>query len=78
MDILSGIFNFVRDVNSFYTGVLIVFLIFYNLYALVLTFQIFTFNRLMTQNGFANIFKFVALIHAGASFVLLLISVLAL
>ena len=76
MDNITAIFNFFRNPDSFTASLLLIFLIFYNLYALILTFQIFTFNRLMVQNGFSSVFKAIALVHAGISFILLMLTVL--
>lgn len=66
------------NIDSFYKFVLIALLIFYTLFGLVLAFQTFSFNRLMEQEGFATIFKSVAILHVSVSFILLLLVVLSL
>jgi len=51
---------------------LLILLVVYTLFALVLTFQLFSFNRLMHQDGFAAFFKIIAILHTAISFILLL------
>lgn len=70
--------QFVANPDSFYRIVLLLLLIVYTLFALILTFQIFSFNRLVEQAGFASFFKLVAIIHVSLSFILLIIVVLSL
>lgn len=73
-----GFFNFISSADNFTKSVLLVLLIFYTLYALVLSFQIFSYNRLMIQKPFAPIFQFISIIHLAVSFILLLLVVFSL
>ncbi len=78
MNILFNFFHFFNSVDSFAKILLIVVLIIYSLFALVLAFQIFSFNRLMVQVTFAPVFRFIAILHAILSFILLILVVLSL
>ncbi len=78
MNTLLNFLQYVNSVDSFSKVFLIIVLIIYNFFALVLTFQIFSFNRLMEQETFAPIFRIIAVIHAIVSFILLLIVVFSL
>jgi hypothetical protein len=78
MNILFNFLHFFNSVDSFAKILLIIVLIIYSLFALVLAFQIFSFNRLMVQVTFAPIFRFIAILHAVLSFILLILIVLSL
>lgn len=78
MNSIEIILNFFRNVDAFTTTTLIIVLVLYNLFALILAFQIFTFNRLMTQTPFASLFRAIAVIHVAISFILLLLVIFAL
>jgi len=78
MSVLLNFLDFINSADNFTKVVLIVLLIFYTLYALVLAFQIFSFNRVMVQKPFAPIFQFVAILHVAISFILLLLVVFSL
>jgi hypothetical protein len=78
MNTLLNFLQYINSVDSFSKVFLIIVLIIYNFFALVLTFQIFSFNRLMEQETFAPIFRIIAVIHAIVSFILLLIVVFSL
>lgn len=75
MNIIIPIVEYLSSAENFTKAVLLVLLIFYTFYALVLTFQIFSFNRLMLQKPFAPVFQLVAILHAALSFILLLLVV---
>ncbi|MDO8269989.1 MAG: hypothetical protein Q7T54_04960 [Candidatus Levybacteria bacterium] len=78
MNILLNFFQYINSVDSFVKVFLLILLIVYVFFALVLTFQIFSFNRLMEQSGFATIFRIIAILHAAISFILLLLTVFSL
>lgn len=78
MNLLMDFFNYMSVPDNFAKVVLLVLLIFYTFYALALTFQIFSFNRLMIQKPFAPIFQLIAMFHAAVSFILLLVVVFTL
>jgi hypothetical protein len=78
MNIIIDFLNFFRNTNAFTASILLVVLILYNFFALILAFQIFSFNRLLVQEGFSPVFKAIALVHAAISFILLLLVVFAL
>lgn len=78
MNILLDFFQYINSADSFVKVFLLILLIIYVFFALVLAFQIFSFNRLMEQKGFANVFKIVAIIHIALSFILLLLVVFSL
>jgi hypothetical protein len=75
---LTDIIGFFQNTDSFTRAVLLVGLIVYNFYALMLAFQIFSYNRLMNLATFAPVFQSVAVLHALISFILLLIVVFSL
>lgn len=75
MNNIIALLNFFRNTNAFTASILLIVLILYSLFALILTFQIFSFNRLMVQESFAPVFKAIALVHAAISFILLLLVV---
>lgn len=66
---------FFQNTDSFIRVVLLIGLIIYNFYALMLAFQIFTYNRLMNLPTFAPVFQSIAIIHIVVSFILLLLVV---
>lgn len=78
MNIIIDFFRYINSVDSFAKVLLLLVLIIYTLFALILTFQIFSFNRLMEQEAFAPIFKIIAILHASLSFILLLLVVFSL
>jgi len=78
MNIAIDFFNFFENTNAFTVSILLIVLILYNLFALILTFQIFSFNRLLVQEGFVPVFKTIALVHTVISFILLLLVVFTL
>ncbi len=78
MNTFLNFLQYINNVDSFSKVFLIIVLIIYNFFALVLTFQIFSFNRLMEQETFAPIFRIIAVIHAIVSFILLLLVVFSL
>lgn len=78
MNIAEFFLNYFNNTDAFIKLMLLVFLIVYNFFALALTFQIFTYNRLMTQTVFAPIFKIIGAIHVALSFILLLIVIFSL
>jgi len=78
MNILLDFFQYINSADSFVKVFLLIVLIVYVFFALVLAFQIFSFNRLMEQEGFAGIFRTVAIIHVALSFILLLLVVFSL
>lgn len=78
MSMLLNFLNFINSADNFTKVILIILLILYNLYALVLAFQIFSFNRVMVQKPFAPVFQFVAILHIAISFILLLLVVFSL
>lgn len=75
---IDSIIQFFQNPDAFTAAVLFVFLIIYNFFALVLAFQIFTFNRIYTQVAFAPIFRAIAILHVALSFILLLAVVFSL
>lgn len=77
MNILDLISIF-QDTDLFIKIIMLIGLILYNFYALAITFQIFTYNRLMTMATFAPFFRLVAIIHVALSFILLLAVVFSL
>ena len=78
MDIFINFFQYINSVDSVAKVFLLFVLIIYTLFALILTFQIFSFNRLMNQESFAPVFKGIAILHAIISFILLLLVVFSL
>lgn len=78
MNVLFNFFHFVNSADSFAKILLLLVLIIYSLFALVLAFQVFSFNRLMVQVTFAPVFRFIAILHAIVSFILLVLVVLSL
>ena len=78
MNIIFEFIKYISSADSFAKILLLVVLIIYTLFALILTFQIFSFNRLMEQESFAPIFKTIAILHAALSFILLLLVVFSL
>lgn len=78
MNTIFNLFHFFNSVDSFAKILLLVVLIIYTLFALVLAFQIFSFNRLMVQAAFAPVFRIIAILHAVLSFILLLMVVFSL
>ncbi len=72
---INDIFQFINSADSFAKLFLFFVLIMYTLFALILAFQIFTFNRLMEQELFAPVFRIIAVLHAALSFILLLLVV---
>lgn len=78
MNTLLNFFHFINSADSFAKLLLMLVLIIYTLFALVLAFQIFSFNRLMVQVTFAPVFRFIAILHAILSFILLILVVLSL
>ena len=78
MDSLLNFFQFLSSADSMLKVFLLIVLILYTLFSLVLAFQIFTFNRLMEQEGFSLIFRLIAILHAVLSFILLLLVVFSL
>jgi len=75
---IEDFFQFIAVPDNFAKTILLLLLIFYTLFALVLAFQIFTFNRLMEQEGFAAFFRIIAILHAVISFILLVLVVFSL
>lgn len=75
---IENIIAFFQNPDAFTVWVVFIVLIIYNFFALVLAFQIFSFNRIYTQVAFAPIFRAIAIIHAALSFILLIVSVLSL
>ncbi len=78
MDIFINFFQYINSVDNVAKVFLLIVLIIYTLFALILTFQIFSFNRLMNQESFAPVFKGIAILHALISFILLLLVVFSL
>lgn len=78
MEIINTLISYFNNPDTFITAVLLVTLIVYNFFALAIAFQIFTYNRLMTQTTFAPVFRAVAVIHVALSFILLLVVIFAL
>ena len=78
MNIIVNFFQYINSADSFAKVFLLLVLIIYTLFALILTFQIFSFNRLMEQESFAPVFKGIAILHATISFILLLLVVFSL
>lgn len=78
MDFLQNLILFFQNPDAFIKVVILLLVIMYNLFALALAFQIFTYNRLMTQTTFAPVFKVVAVTHAVLSFILLLLIIFSL
>lgn len=78
MNIIETTISFFQNTDSFTRAVLLVSLIIYNFYALMLAFQIFSYNRLMNLATFAPVFQSVAVIHSLISFILLLLVVFSL
>lgn len=78
MNIVLNFIQYVSSADTFTKVVMLLLLIFYSLYALVLMFQIFSFNRLMLQKPFAPTFQLIAILHVAISFILLLLVVFSL
>ena len=78
MNSFLDFFNFISSADNFTKAVLLILLIFYTLYALVLSFQIFSYNRIMVQKPFAPIFQFISILHLIISFIILLLVVFSL
>lgn len=78
MNIFLNFYHFFNSTDSFARVLLLLVLIIYTLFALILTFQIFSFNRLMVQVTFAPVFRLIAILHAALSFILLLLVVFSL
>lgn len=64
--------------DLFVSVVLLILLIIYGFYALVLSIQITTYNRIITQEGFAPIFQLIGFLNVGAAILLILIILLTL
>lgn len=62
----------------FVSIVLLVLLIVYGFYALVLSIQIRTYNKIITQTGFAAIFSFLSYLNVGIAIILILITLMTL
>jgi hypothetical protein len=75
---IEDLLQFIAIPDNFAKVILLLLLIFYTLFSLVLAFQIFTFNRLMEQEGFALFFRIIAILHAIISFILLILVVFSL
>lgn len=71
---IIGFFN--QDV--FISVVLLILLIVYGFYALVLSIQIKTYNKIITQEGFAPMFQLVGFLNVGAAIFLILLILLTL
>lgn len=78
MNIVVNFLQYINSVDSIAKVFLLSILIIYTLFALILTFQIFSFNRLMEQETFASVFKGLAILHTVISFILLLLVVFSL
>jgi len=64
--------------ERFISFVFLVLLIIYGFFAVVLTIQISTYNKIMTQTGFAPIFQLISYINVGITLILIFITILTL
>ncbi len=64
--------------DLFISLVLLTLIIFYGFFAVALSIQITTYNRIMTQEGFAPIFKTIGYINVAISISLILLTLLTL
>ncbi len=76
MELLDIIQAFGQD--RFISFVLLVFLIVYGFFAVVLSIQINSYNRILTQYGFATVFSIVGYINVIISIALIIITLLTL
>ena len=78
MNLILNFLQYIGSFDSFAKVFLLLVLIIYTFFALILAFQIFSFNRLMEQEAFAPVFKLIAILHVALSFILLLLVVFSL
>ncbi len=64
--------------DTFVSIVILILLIIYGFYALVLSIQITTYNKIITQEGFAPIFQLIGFLNVGAVIILILTILLTL
>lgn len=74
MELIDLINLFSQD--RFVSFVLLILFLIYGFFAVVLSIQITTYNRIMSQTGFAPIFSLIGYLNIGISVLLILITLL--